>query len=144
MVKENHSYRLEFKDTQTDGIDNDYDWDQFLDDVGADGLGPTDPGYIEPDAGEGDGVPTSGEPDVDWRDIDEVVPLTSGYTILDITSGASDTLIDVQLQVVVESGRTKLTVASPFSSVATAGFQYPTSGKYERVGSFRMAPSSRV
>ena len=46
-----------------DGIDNDGDWNVDRDDVGQDGLGPLDPGYPGPDYGEGDGMPTAGDPD---------------------------------------------------------------------------------
>ena len=41
------------------------------DDVGKDGLGPYDPGYPGPDEGEGDGIPTEGEPNFDYLDKDE-------------------------------------------------------------------------
>ncbi|HVO75163.1 MAG TPA: T9SS type A sorting domain-containing protein [Ignavibacteriaceae bacterium] len=54
-----------------DGVDNDADWSPITDDVGADGAGPHDPGYSGPDQGEGDGIPTAGEPDFDQTDIDE-------------------------------------------------------------------------
>jgi len=71
-----------------DGIDNDKDWVSFLDingngkwdaseneplnnDVGADGVGTFDPQYNGPDPGEGDGVPTAGEPNFDATDKDE-------------------------------------------------------------------------
>ena len=71
-----------------DGIDNDGDWKTFLDkngngkwdadeneplndDVGKDGVGPFDPQYLGPDEGEGDGVPTDGEPNFDKTDKDE-------------------------------------------------------------------------
>jgi len=54
-----------------DGIDNDGDWNIVTDDVGADGVGPEDPGYIGPDEGEGDGVPTPGEPNFDGTDLHE-------------------------------------------------------------------------
>ncbi len=40
-------------------------------DVGRDGLGPFDLGYPGPDTGEGDGVPTPGEPEFDELDVDE-------------------------------------------------------------------------
>ncbi|MCK5702536.1 MAG: hypothetical protein KAI29_15335, partial [Cyclobacteriaceae bacterium] len=43
-------------------IDEDEDWDLDFDDVGQDGLGPDDRGYPGPDLGEGDGIPTQGEP----------------------------------------------------------------------------------
>jgi len=66
--------------------DENIDWDGFedfnqngvwengeplRDDVGADGLGPFDSNYSGPDFGEGDGVPTAGEPDFDFTDKDE-------------------------------------------------------------------------
>ncbi|MBU2492922.1 MAG: hypothetical protein KJ571_09885 [Bacteroidetes bacterium] len=71
-----------------DGIDNDNDWLTYLDlngngewdadeneplnnDVGEDGVGPFDPQYIGPDKGEGDGLPTDGEPNFDKTDKDE-------------------------------------------------------------------------
>ena len=41
------------------------------DDVGADGLGPNDGNYPGADEGEGDGIPTAGEPDFDFTDKDE-------------------------------------------------------------------------
>ncbi len=58
-----------------DGIDNDGDWDPLTDDVGADGLPGTG------DYGEGDGIPTAGEPDFDATDKDESdqIGLTSFY-----------------------------------------------------------------
>lgn len=79
-----------------DGIDNDGDWVSFSDlngngvwdadeneplnnDVGTDGVGPFDPQYNGPDDGEGDGLPTDGEPNFDKTDIDEsdMIGLTS-------------------------------------------------------------------
>lgn len=71
-----------------DGIDNDNDWVPFTDlngngkwdadeneplndDVGKDGVGPFDRQYIGPDEGEGDGLPTDGEPHFDKTDKDE-------------------------------------------------------------------------
>jgi len=71
-----------------DGIDNDGDWIPFSDlngngvwdpdenepvnnDVGQDGVGPLDPQYLGPDQGEGDGIPTEGEPNFDKTDKDE-------------------------------------------------------------------------
>ncbi len=52
-------------ESQWDGIDNDGDWDAKFDDVGADGIPNTG------DIGEGDGVPTEGEPNFDFTDADE-------------------------------------------------------------------------
>ncbi len=71
-----------------DGIDNDGDWVRYTDingngkwdasdneplndDVGKDGVGPFDRQYIGPDEGEGDGIPTDGEPHFDKTDKDE-------------------------------------------------------------------------
>jgi hypothetical protein len=66
--------------------DEDGDWDSFTDlngngvwdegeplndDLGADGVGPTDEQYPGPDLGEGDGKPTDGEPDFNRTDKDE-------------------------------------------------------------------------
>ncbi len=65
-----------------DGIDNDGDWNPTFDDVGADGLGPSDPGYPGPDIGEGDGLMTAGEPHFDKTDIDESDMLgLTGFTL---------------------------------------------------------------
>ena len=50
---------------QDDGIDNDHDWDVLVDDIGHDGVPNTN------DQGEGDGLPTDGEPDFDKTDKDE-------------------------------------------------------------------------
>jgi hypothetical protein len=50
---------------RNDGIDNDGDWDPEYDDVGADGK------YGTKDFGEGDGIPTAGEPNFDETDVDE-------------------------------------------------------------------------
>ncbi|RMH78873.1 MAG: hypothetical protein D6681_19675 [Calditrichaeota bacterium] len=51
--------------------DEDGDWNPETDDVGADGLGPLNEGYPGPDPGEGDGIPTDGEPNFDRTDLDE-------------------------------------------------------------------------
>ncbi|MBV6511012.1 MAG: hypothetical protein FMNOHCHN_00491 [Ignavibacteriaceae bacterium] len=71
-----------------DNIDNDGDWIKYTDlngngvwdadqneplndDVGRDGVGPFDRQYTGPDEGEGDGLPTDGEPNFDKTDKDE-------------------------------------------------------------------------
>ncbi len=73
-------------ETRDNNIDDDHDWVPFTDlngngkwdigeplndDVGADGVGPYDLQYTGPDAGEGDGLPTHGEPNFDETDKDE-------------------------------------------------------------------------
>lgn len=62
-------------EARDDGIDNDKDWDPISDDVGADGVAGTG------DIGEGDGVPSPGEPNFDALDVDESdqVGLTSFF-----------------------------------------------------------------
>ncbi|UCE20192.1 MAG: hypothetical protein JSV84_07615 [Gemmatimonadota bacterium] len=58
-----------YEDVDGDGV---WDPDEPLnDDVGADGAGPLDADYPGPDEGEGDGIPTLGEPDFDKTDKDE-------------------------------------------------------------------------
>jgi hypothetical protein len=52
-------------ESRSDLIDNDCDWDPEFDDVGADGKPGTN------DIGEGDGIPTPGEPNFDATDVDE-------------------------------------------------------------------------
>jgi hypothetical protein len=61
-----------------DLIDNDLDWDPERDDVGADGLPGTG------DFGEGDGMPTPGEPNFDATDKDESDQI--GLTAFDVFS----------------------------------------------------------
>ncbi len=75
-------------ESRSDGIDNDNDWISYSDlngngkwdadeneplnnDVGQDGVGPFDAQYLAPDEGEGDGMPTDGEPNFDRTDKDE-------------------------------------------------------------------------
>lgn len=58
-----------FSDDNGNGI-----WDpgEFLNnDLGADGLGPFDLNYSGPDQGEGDGIPSDGEPNFDRLDLNE-------------------------------------------------------------------------
>lgn len=58
-----------FMDLNENGI---YDYGEPLrDDLGADGLGINDSNYPGADEGEGDGMPTAGEPDFDFTDKDE-------------------------------------------------------------------------
>ena len=69
-----------------DNIDNNHNWIRYSDlnrngkwdpgeplndDVGRDGIGPWDLNYTGPDEGEGDGIPTHGEPDFDETDKNE-------------------------------------------------------------------------
>lgn len=74
-----NEYEVYFWDTSNDGIDNDGDWSIDDDDVGADGIPNTG------DEGEGDGVPTPGEPNFEFRDPEELIGITSRYGVLDLT-----------------------------------------------------------
>ncbi|MEW5799525.1 MAG: hypothetical protein AB1728_11030 [Bacteroidota bacterium] len=89
-----------------DGIDNDGDWRKYSDknlngrwdpeeplndDLGKDGVGPFDLQYTGPDEGEGDGLPTPGEPYFDKTDKDESdqIGLQSAYIGLLADKGPS-------------------------------------------------------
>ena len=80
-------------ESQDDGIDNDGDWDPYVDDTGSDGVGPNFGEYIEPDADgtEGNGVPDLGEPNFEYTDNDEsdqigLTSFTAGpYPGIDLT-----------------------------------------------------------
>ncbi len=55
------------------------------DDIGADGLGPTAPNYPGRDVGEGDGIPTAGEPNFDALDKDESDQIgLTGFSIFNV------------------------------------------------------------
>ncbi len=60
-------------ESQNDGIDNDGDWDPYVDDIGSDGVGPNFGEYTGPDADgtEANGVPDAGEPNFEYTDNDE-------------------------------------------------------------------------
>ncbi|MGA9119177.1 MAG: hypothetical protein WB699_07395, partial [Bacteroidota bacterium] len=67
-IDDNHNW-VPFADLNGNGT-----WDlgePLNDDLGADGVGPFDPQYTGPDRGEGDGLPTHGEPNFDETDKDE-------------------------------------------------------------------------
>ena len=73
--------------------DEDMDWLAEFSDTGADGVftrgTPGDAEYIPPDTGEGDGMPTAGEPNFDQTDINEsdMIGLT-GFKMNRIRAGA--------------------------------------------------------
>jgi len=78
-------------------IDEDGDWDPDFDDVGQDGLGPDDRGYPGPDLGEGDGIPTQGEPNFGKTDPDESDQIgLTGFNFFELQS-APDLSIDSSL-----------------------------------------------
>ncbi|MCH7682044.1 hypothetical protein IID10_22220 [candidate division KSB1 bacterium] len=69
-----------------DDLNGDGEWDPdteaLFDDVGADGISNLDPNYPGPDQGEGDGIPTAGEPNFDQTDLDEGDQI--GLTAVDV------------------------------------------------------------
>ncbi len=67
----NGSRPLLIDERRDNDIDEDGDWSAITDDLGADGLGPDDENYPGPDFGEGDGIPTQGEPNFGKTDPDE-------------------------------------------------------------------------
>jgi hypothetical protein len=79
FISGNGKTNLLIDERRDDGIDNNNNWNVVTDDVGADGLGPTDRDYPGPDKGEKDGLPTEGEPHFDKTDINEsdMIGLTS-------------------------------------------------------------------
>jgi hypothetical protein len=83
-IDNNHNGIID--ERRDDNIDNNHNWVKYSDlnhngkwdpgeplndDVGRDGIGPQDPNYTGPDEGEGDGVPTHGEPNFDETDKNE-------------------------------------------------------------------------
>ena len=110
-------------ESMQDGVDNDGDWDTFSDynnngiwdedeplndDLGEDGIGPDNLSYISPDQGEGDGMPTPGEPDFDETDLDEAdqIGLTSFVSMIygnRITPGQDAAFWNRMTQGIIES-----------------------------------------
>jgi hypothetical protein len=72
-----------FSDDNGNGV-----WDPgeaINDDVGADGLAPYHPNYPGPDYGEGDGIPTDGEPNFNGTDKDESDQLgLTGFNVFNV------------------------------------------------------------
>ncbi len=64
--------------------------EDIIHDTGTDGLKPGDPGYPGPDADgtEANGLPDPGEPNIDLRDPDEWIPLTTSFSVYDRISGS--------------------------------------------------------
>lgn len=94
-------------------IDEDEDWDPLFDDVGADGLGPDDDGYPGPDVGEGDGIPTQGEPNFGKTDPDESDQIgLTGFNFFELQS-APDLSIDSSLWRRMTPGRFDVVPPTP-------------------------------
>jgi len=82
-----HSYQVLFEDTGMDGIDNNGNWNALTDDIGSDG----DPNVFDVDSTQNNAKPDVGEPNLDWADPDEFAPVTTNYSVLDL-SGISETI----------------------------------------------------
>ena len=94
-------------------IDEDGDWDINFDDLGVDGLGPEDAGYPGPDFGEGDGVPTQGEPNFGRTDPDESDQIgLTGFNFFNI-SAAPELDNDADLWVRMTPGRFDVVPSRP-------------------------------
>lgn len=78
-----HEYEIKFWDTSNDGIDNNGNW-SLSNDLGADGIAGTG------DEGEGDGVPTPGEPNLDYNDVKELESITTRYAVKDLNRFQED------------------------------------------------------
>ena len=120
-------------ESMQDDIDNDNDWDQRTDDVGADGVsgdlnrnGLQDGNEIW-DEGEGDGYPTHGEPNFDEKDLDEADQI--GLTSFDVIAASSfDPGIDAAVWKLIVAG----TFATEFAQTTDNVFLYAS-------GSIKMA-----
>ncbi len=66
-----------FDESQTDGFDNDHDWNPLYDDVGIDGVPNTQ------DEGESDGIPTSGKRKIDGT-LDPLFPGEPHFELTDL------------------------------------------------------------
>ena len=94
-------------------IDEDEDWDPQFDDLGEDGLGPEDTGYPGPDIGEGDGIPTQGEPNFGKTDPDESDQIgLTGFNFFELNS-APDLSIDSLLWRRMTPGRFDVVPPTP-------------------------------
>lgn len=92
-IKDGNKYVLKFFDSSMDSVDNNNNWRNHIkntagniiawrDDVGADG----DSTQIDLDGSQGNGKPDVGEPNIDHRDNEEMIPTTSFYKIENITN----------------------------------------------------------
>lgn len=92
-VKDGNKYTLKFFDSSMDSVDNNNNWRNHIkntagniiawrDDVGTDG----DSTIIDLNGSQGNGKPDVGEPNIDHRDNDEMIPITSFYKIVNNTN----------------------------------------------------------
>ena len=104
------------EDADTSGT---LDTEPTRDDVGSDGVGPFDDGWTSSDQGEGDGVPTVGEPNFEGTDNDEIdqIGLTSYY------AGSVEPPVDDE-----DYWSTKVSpgIFTPASQAPDIGFSYGT------------------
>ncbi len=92
-IKDGNKYTVKFFDSSMDSVDNNNNWRNHIkntagniiawrDDVGADG----DSMQIDIDGTQGNGKPDVGEPNIDHRDNEEMIPITSFYKIVNNTN----------------------------------------------------------
>ncbi|MDP2208291.1 MAG: hypothetical protein Q8K98_05905 [Bacteroidota bacterium] len=92
-IKDGNKYTLKFFDSSMDSVDNNNNWRNHIkntagniiawrDDVGADG----DSMQIDIDGTQGNGKPDVGEPNIDHRDNEEMIPITSYYQVVNNTN----------------------------------------------------------
>jgi len=94
-------------------FDEDGDWDPQFDDLGEDGLGPEDDDYPGPDFGEGDGIPTQGEPNFGKTDPDESDQIgLTGFNFFQLEE-APDLSIDSSLWGRMTPGRFDVVPSTP-------------------------------
>lgn len=100
QLKDGNKYLLKFFDSSNDGVDNNNNWKNHVkntlgqitswgDDVGADG----DSTNIDADGTQGNGKPDVGEPNLDYRDNVEMIPVTSFYQVTNITIPESPKIV---------------------------------------------------
>lgn len=112
-------YSMAVTDTSIfNGRDDDGDWRPFSDlngngdwdpneplndDVGEDGMASTDSEFLQPDDGEGDGIPTDGEPHID--ELDEIIGQLhdSTWVVELFKAGSGNKVADFQWSEVADS-----------------------------------------
>ena len=99
-----------FDDVNSNGIQDDDE--SLLNDVGRDGLGPDDENYPGPDEGEGDGIPTQGEPNFGELDMMEA----ENHDI---------SLLDFSTRPFYESGRNLMDDSWLFARISESQFSNP-------------------
>ena len=126
------SYLIDEK--RDNDIDEDQDWDVLYDDLGEDGLGPDDDNYPGADFGEGDGIPTQGEPNFGKTDTNESDQIgLTGFNFFE-NSASPDLSIDSLVWNRMTPGRFDVVPPQPQDGdfIYSSGFFPLTPSKTER------------